>query len=867
MADDKVQKLLQGAVKAARQGDKALARKAFLQVLKLDNTNESAWLGLVTVSDDKTEQARILRRLLQMNPDNARAREAARRLGFDLASDQPQAAPAPAATEAETVADAAPSEAIAPPADPDPVPESQSRKRLARLRTDEMQALDDAAVTLDEGDAPASEMPSQPRLSLAEAFARIPQPLPGHEGIPVPEAAKLEAARISANERARQAQDHVQHLGERDVQWVTKQRGRAGERDYALFLAQVGGGIFGVLLVIGLAGLAFAFTRPEFRAVVFVPTPTASPSPTVTPTNTPGSTPTSSPTPRQSPTPTPTLPLTVTPGNPDPNFPPEPTSVYVPIGDVAQPRVAQAAELMELQRYDEAFTILENEREATSASGNFVPYYWLSIWYLEQGDIAAAREIVDEGETVRAGSASIVDYAGLVNTARARIDLFEARQLLQNGDEAAAADLLNSVEAQIQFVVDEVDPRISDAYLVWSDRYVAVGDDQQALSILSQAITSNRSAEIFTDTRLRVEIARIQFRLGNYDEALQELNEVLTLNPFLESALALRVETALAKGDAGLGVLYSQAYLFYHPNSVRAFQLLGDSREAEFKTDQALAAYTQGLAGDADDPAYATILQRRGAIYARQNRLDLAREDLEAALSLRESRDVRRARMLVAFRSGDYDTARADAQRLIDTEEVSVSSPDVAPDSGAAASNALRGTEPAPTAAPEANATPQSPVRSVDRNALIARLTLGRTLVEAGGNLSDARTALELALASDALTREEQAIAFTYLGRIEQARGERTPAIAFYERAIALSPSAERYYLRGQAFEARGDTTGNRRDYEAALRDYDLAQTWAAYQPVAFGDGLRERVQALPDKIDRAQIETTPETTQAAGDD
>ena len=67
MAEDQVQKLLQGALKAAREGNSEQARKAFLYVLKVQPTNEVAWMGLATVAQDQREQ--IIARLAKHCPE------------------------------------------------------------------------------------------------------------------------------------------------------------------------------------------------------------------------------------------------------------------------------------------------------------------------------------------------------------------------------------------------------------------------------------------------------------------------------------------------------------------------------------------------------------------------------------------------------------------------------------------------------------------------------------------------------------------------------------------------------------------------------------------------------------------------------
>ena len=79
-----MQKLLQGALRAARKGDKDLARRAFLQVIKRQPENEIAWFGLVTVARDKQEQRTSLQRLLTINSQHKQGLAAAAKVGLDV---------------------------------------------------------------------------------------------------------------------------------------------------------------------------------------------------------------------------------------------------------------------------------------------------------------------------------------------------------------------------------------------------------------------------------------------------------------------------------------------------------------------------------------------------------------------------------------------------------------------------------------------------------------------------------------------------------------------------------------------------------------------------------------------------------------
>ncbi len=78
---------LREGIDAAKRGDKITARRLLLQVLSSDANNELALMWMASVVDTLNERRFYLERALQVNPQNARAREALRRLGVD----QPEA--------------------------------------------------------------------------------------------------------------------------------------------------------------------------------------------------------------------------------------------------------------------------------------------------------------------------------------------------------------------------------------------------------------------------------------------------------------------------------------------------------------------------------------------------------------------------------------------------------------------------------------------------------------------------------------------------------------------------------------------------------------------------------------------------------
>lgn len=71
----KTREMLQEGIKAAQAGNRAEARHLLLKVTEVDPLNESAWLWLASISEYPEELLVFLKNVLDVNPDNQRARE------------------------------------------------------------------------------------------------------------------------------------------------------------------------------------------------------------------------------------------------------------------------------------------------------------------------------------------------------------------------------------------------------------------------------------------------------------------------------------------------------------------------------------------------------------------------------------------------------------------------------------------------------------------------------------------------------------------------------------------------------------------------------------------------------------------------
>ncbi len=79
---------LRAGIDAAKTGEAATARRLLSEVVRADGRNELAWIWLTTVLVNPSERRAALRRVLEINPNNTRARDALRQL--DAEGDTPQ---------------------------------------------------------------------------------------------------------------------------------------------------------------------------------------------------------------------------------------------------------------------------------------------------------------------------------------------------------------------------------------------------------------------------------------------------------------------------------------------------------------------------------------------------------------------------------------------------------------------------------------------------------------------------------------------------------------------------------------------------------------------------------------------------------
>lgn len=85
---DRIEELIQTGKDAARDNDRRKAREAFMEAVKLDKENETAWFWLARVVDNDKERIAALKRVLDINPKNERARHILDRIELQTAVEE-----------------------------------------------------------------------------------------------------------------------------------------------------------------------------------------------------------------------------------------------------------------------------------------------------------------------------------------------------------------------------------------------------------------------------------------------------------------------------------------------------------------------------------------------------------------------------------------------------------------------------------------------------------------------------------------------------------------------------------------------------------------------------------------------------------
>jgi len=299
--------------------------------------------------------------------------------------------------------------------------------------------------------------------------------------------------------------------------------------------------------------------------------------------------------------------------------------------------------------------------------------------------------------------------------------------------------------------------------------------------------------ELASDVKLLVEKGEIYLEQKQYPKADYQAFLALYVDPATEGAHLLRIKSAMAQGEAGLGVLYSQAYLYYYPGSVDGYISLGQARMAEGKQDLALQAFSQALTGGDN----VDVLLARADMYLSNVQYKLAQADLSKAFTLTKNDKIRAQRMEAAYAAGDTRTAQSDAEALLGTN--------VVPDAQLKLIQARILID---------KAKPNDKVTYQDAVDLLSGVTGG-----------DIPTAL-------------RPIANEYLAKANYVVGQYGEALKAIDAALAQGETGTRHYIRGMVLEAQGKK-------DTAIREYDWVMTWSTVYAYPFIEDVQTRLDKL----------------------
>jgi tetratricopeptide (TPR) repeat protein len=474
-------------------------------------------------------------------------------------------------------------------------------------------------------------------------------------GIPVPDPQQLAAAQQTVDDLIRQYRQTYDRL--EGIEWVQKTRGRAGERDSLYLRLYMWSAVVGVIAAILIIGGLIVWNTPGLRGIVFAPTHTPTFTPTIPPTATPGLTETPSPTPELTLTPSPTINPEIVEGNIFAQ--PVPTRIYP---EVTNRRLADAVNLIDRGQYSTALDILVEERLATANSFDPAPYYYEALALMGAGDLDSAFDRLSEAEG-RLGEQPNRNFKPLIDAGFAQVHVRAAEAAFAQNAGNRARDQLEAAEIRAQSAL-EGDNLLVPAYLALAQRHALVQDYDDALRTLNDALSEDA---LKADVNLITARGEIYYQQEEYARAGQDAYTALYIDPFAEDAYLLQIRSALAAGDPGLAVIYSNGYLLpgRFEGSAEGYRLRADARVAEGNLDLALQDYSQALTAEQETAATVPALLGRAQIYLSQRRYEQARADLTRAYDLSGDAEIRALRMEAAYLAGNLRTARTDAAALI----------------------------------------------------------------------------------------------------------------------------------------------------------------------------------------------------------
>jgi tetratricopeptide (TPR) repeat protein len=756
--DERAQELEERGIEAAKSGQKEEARKLLQHALRLDPVRDNAWLWLASVAKDKRERLLCLQKVLEINPEHELGLKAVQAMGIDPAQLLPK-----------------------------------------------RQTIEHSLVSEDESSS--DELPMPPADFVRDAIQQAQSTVEPH--LTLPESRK--------------------------INWGKKSRGRAGEREIWVLRTQIGTAIaiFGGIVLTILA--VIVNNSPQVQLVLFGATPTPRP-PTAT------STPTLTPRPDINPTATPTINFTVEPTytvtptmnalatrwpldlNNNPLYAtPQPTDLY--LGNRSNPVSTAIAALASESGYEDAINRLKQEQASAGSRFEPYPYYFEALLWAEAGDYESAfvpldtaqAFLDDESEFAIVGAVDSRNFQPVINAGYMQVYLQQIRDASARNQTARINELIELMEAKFTEAY-EIAPFYGEPVVLMSEAYLLRKRYDDAITITQRAISDSDTLAsdpivVTAHGNAYLQRGHERTRLGQHAQAEVDYAQAqyighygVQLNPFSEPPHQLRIEATLALNRVALASAYTNEFLFYKPDSATAYRLLAAVRTAENKPEFALDVFSQALEQkNIPNNILSGIYVERAQLYEDQRRYDLAQLDYSQALNLYETVETRHSRMLVAYYAGDFETAGADAERLLEEDIIG----------------------------------------QYDAHLIRARLII------------DANRTDQFDLAMDDLTfvlREATPdllpLIYEYQARVHFHRGDLPDALTAINRSLNSVETGSRRYLRGLIYEARGER-------DNAINDYEWVRQWNRVFGFPFAEEAQTRLDTLLSGIQEEQMHAT----------
>jgi lipoprotein NlpI len=152
-------------------------------------------------------------------------------------------------------------------------------------------------------------------------------------------------------------------------------------------------------------------------------------------------------------------------------------------------------------------------------------------------------------------------------------------------------------------------------------------------------------------------------RKGQYDRAIEDLDQAIRLNPNYAAAFSNRGLAYVRKGQYDRAIEDLDQAIRLNPNYAAAFNNRGSAYSAEGDLDRAIADYNEAIRLD---PKIAAGFNSRGFAYARKGDLDRAIADHSEAIRLNPKYALAFLNRGNEYRAqGDFDRAIADYSEVI----------------------------------------------------------------------------------------------------------------------------------------------------------------------------------------------------------